>query len=366
MSTVGSLCTGAGGLDLAVAEVLTDVRTAWVSEVDPDASRVLEHRLPGVPNLGDLTTVDWSAVEPVDVLVAGFPCQPFSLAGKRKGTDDERWIWGSIADAVRHLRPRLVLLENVPGVLAHRGMGRVLGDLAGIGYDADWTCLRASDVGAPHQRNRVFIAARPATDAGRKHLRVKPVIIAARGGAPLVGDHREGTLMPTPDASRADRGGRLLSPDAAARRADGRGTEKRAFGLDDAVALLPTPTAMHTARNATANRSAPKPTTNQTGWTLADIAYADRWAQYGPAVARWETILGRPAPDPTVAGKRGGRRLSARFVEWLMGWPDGWVTDLVDNTPALRICGNGVVPQCAAAAYRSLLPTALREDATHV
>lgn len=66
-------------------------------------------------------------------------------------------------------------------------------------------------------------------------------------------------------------------------------------------------------------------------------------------------VLGRPAPEPTVVGKRGGRRLSGRFVEWLMGWPEGWVTDLVDNTAALRLCGNGVVRQQGAAAYRPIL-----------
>jgi DNA (cytosine-5)-methyltransferase 1 len=110
----------------------------------------------------------------------------------------------------------------------------------------------------------------------------------------------------------------------------------------------------HASWNATANRSHVAASTNHSGWTLHDVAYADRWAQYTPAVARWETVTGRLAPEPTVVGKRGGRRLSGRFVEWLMGWPDGWVTDLVDNTAALRLCGNGVVRQQGAAALQML------------
>ena len=149
------------------------------------------------------------------------------------------------------------------------------------------------------------------------------------------------TLLPTPRGSEGTKGG----PNQRGSSGD--------LTLTSSVMLLPTPTAGH-GRNATATRTAPRPTTNTNGWTLEDIAYADRWAQYAPAIARWEAILGRPAPEPTVTGKRGGRRLSARFVEWLMGWPDGWVTDLVDNTAALRLCGNGVVRQQGAAAYRLL------------
>jgi DNA (cytosine-5)-methyltransferase 1 len=113
---------------------------------------------------------------------------------------------------------------------------------------------------------------------------------------------------------------------------------------------------MHTARNATANRSAVKPTTNDSGWTLADVAYADRWGNYGTAIARHEQVIGRPAPDPTEPGAKGQPRLSARFVEWLMMLPDGWVTAVpgITRNDQLRILGNGVVPPCGAAALRIL------------
>src|ERR1017187_10487877 len=124
----GSLCTGYGGLDAEVGEQLGG-ELAWVADNDPGAAKILAHHYPSVPNLGDITTIDWAAVSPVDVLVGGYPCQPFSDAGPRKGTDDERHIWPYFATAIRVLRPRLVVLENVRGHLG-RGFEVVLADLA--------------------------------------------------------------------------------------------------------------------------------------------------------------------------------------------------------------------------------------------
>jgi DNA (cytosine-5)-methyltransferase 1 len=89
---------------------------------------------------------------------------------------------------------------------------------------------------------------------------------------------------------------------------------------------------------------------------LPGAVQPDRWGRCAPAVARWETVLGRPAPDPTEPGTRGQPRLSARFVEWLMGLPAGWVTDHVGRSAALRILGNGVVPQQGAHALTHLDP----------
>ncbi len=157
--TVGSLFSGIGGLDLGLERAGMTVR--WQSEIDAYACRVLAKHWPDVPNLGDITTIDWSAVERVDLICGGYPCQPFSLAGARAGAEDPRHLWPHFADALRHLRPRYALLENVPGHLS-LGFGRVLGDLAELGYDAEWQCVPAAAVGAPHLRWRVFVVA----DAG--------------------------------------------------------------------------------------------------------------------------------------------------------------------------------------------------------
>jgi DNA (cytosine-5)-methyltransferase 1 len=191
---VGSLCSGYGGLDLAVLEVLAG-RIAWHCESDRAAARVLAEHWPDVPNHGDIRCqcpaarehpdwrpggpdgpgCRWAGVERVDVLAAGFPCQPWSGAGARLGTEDPRDLWPAVHHAVRVLRPRLVVLENVArfaGLAA--GAGRTVGDLAALGYDARWLCLQASDVGAPHRRLRWFAVAWPAPDPDADRLPGRP------------------------------------------------------------------------------------------------------------------------------------------------------------------------------------------------
>ena len=155
---VGSLFSGIGGLDLGLERAGMSV--VWQAEIDPYASAVLARHWPSVPNLGDVTTINWEEVEDVDLICGGYPCQPFSVAGDRLGEGDERHLWPSVLDAMRVLRPRFAVLENVPGHLS-LGFGRVLGDLAEIGYDAEWDCVPASAIGAPHRRDRVFIVAHP-------------------------------------------------------------------------------------------------------------------------------------------------------------------------------------------------------------
>ena len=158
-----SLCSGYTGLDMAVTW-LTGIETGWVSDVDPTACRILAHRLPDVPNLGDLTTIDYDALRGrASVITAGYPCQPFSKSGKRRGTEDPRHLFPHIARAVAAVGPRLVVLENVRGHL-DLGFPEVLGTLADVGYDARWTVVPASAVGAPHGRERLFLVGTP-TDA---------------------------------------------------------------------------------------------------------------------------------------------------------------------------------------------------------
>ena len=154
--TVGSLFSGIGGLDLGLERAGMTVK--WHSEIDPYACRVLKKHWPTVPNLGNIKNIDWSTVEPVDLIAGGYPCQPFSTAGKRQGEKDERHLWPYFLRAIGELRPRYALLENVRGHLS-MGFDRVLGDLAEIGYDAEWQIVSAASVGAPHRRDRIVIVA---------------------------------------------------------------------------------------------------------------------------------------------------------------------------------------------------------------
>ncbi len=154
--TVGSLFSGIGGLDLGLERAGMEVR--WQAEVDPYCSRVLAKHWPSVPNLGDVTKIDWSDVERVDLICGGYPCQPFSTAGKRLGATDARHLWPYFRDALRALRPRFALLENVRGHFT-LGFPDVLADLDELGFDAEWTIVPASWLGAPHRRDRLFVVA---------------------------------------------------------------------------------------------------------------------------------------------------------------------------------------------------------------
>ena len=153
-----SLCTGYGGLDLAV-EAFFDCELVACAEIDKYASLAIDKHF-GVPNVGDIKQLDWASLGEIDIITAGYPCQPFSHAGQRKGIEDERHIWPYIKEGIGILQPSLVILENVRGHLS-LGFKEVIQDLASIRYDAVWTVVRASDVGAPHQRARLFIIAYP-------------------------------------------------------------------------------------------------------------------------------------------------------------------------------------------------------------
>lgn len=371
--TIGSLFSGAGALcELALAPLLGG-RVAWHCEYEPPteknprptqaAARVLAHRFPNTPNLGDISKVDWSDVERTTVLAGGFPCTDVSLAGAqaglKPGTRSGTWIY--MAHAIAALRPELVVIENVRGLAsspAHsdmepcpwclgdgpnqhvlRALGAVLGDLADRRYDAVWCGLRASDVGACHARFRFVILAAPRDAAP---FRWDSASVTGERGEPsgaAGGPGRDVALLPTPRGSSGD----LMLPSVVAH-------------------LLPTPTAVDArgARNATSGRKVGS--AHHSGTTLTDAVWQMSsdvdWGIYEPAVRRHERWLDRAVPFPTIPGARGAKKLNPQLSEWMMGWPAGWVTDVPGLTPneALQVCGNGVVPQTMAAGVRHLLP----------
>ena len=168
-------------LDAAVEQV-TGGRVVWHCESDRWAARVLELRRPGVPNLGDIRRVNWSRVRwgsgPVEVICGGFPCTDVSFAGKQAGigAHTQSGLWSAFAQCIEVMRPETVVIENVRNLLHvraardleppdeavdERGLGAVLGDLADLGYDAQWEVVSAAAAGAPHRRERIFIVAHP-------------------------------------------------------------------------------------------------------------------------------------------------------------------------------------------------------------
>lgn len=154
------LFSGIGGFALAAHAV--GIETAAFCEIEPYPARVLNRHFPGVPvfpDVKELTACDLP--DGIDLICGGFPCQDISYAGKGAGLEGSRsGLFYEVVRLIRELGPRYVLLENVAGLLT-RGVGDVLGALAEVGYDAEWCCVRASDVGAPHRRDRIWILAYP-------------------------------------------------------------------------------------------------------------------------------------------------------------------------------------------------------------
>jgi DNA (cytosine-5)-methyltransferase 1 len=456
--TVGELCAGYGGIGLAL-EQIANVHPAWVSDIDKAALRVLAERFPWAEQIGDMTATDWHEVEPVDVLTGGTPCQDLSTAGKRKGmtAGTRSNLWVSMREAIAVLRPGVVIWENVGGALSAtatselesregrvgirstgpvlRALGRVVGDMADLGYVGGWVCVRAADIGAPHRRLRVFVVARERSRRGERvwgslseqadqwrhnnpleHLtKVLPTPTATDGKGSgqhpdkrRAGGHQvdlkdfvHGLLLPTPtvndmggnktvdwwdewaprqmasDGRRAGHGKSLtielqrLLPtpkgtDAIHARSTTYDTDREeSYGdtLSDIVwklneetsRLLPTPLASDRAQTTAGGKF--------TNDLLTDVAVKDTWAAYAPAIRRWEAIL-RPAPSTTVLDAKGKPRLNPRFSEWMMGLPDGWVTDVdgVTSADGRRLCGNGVCPQQAAHGISQLLARIPQEN----
>lgn len=431
---IGSLFTGTGALDLAVMDVYGG-EVAWHSQYEPPdkngredtnqyAAKILERHWPGVPNLGDINRIDWHQVldehGPVDILTGGFPCTDVSSAGQRAGLIDgtRSGLWLQMAHAISILRPKLVVIENVEGLLSAkaasdvepcphcvgdgsaepplRALGAVLGDLASLGLDAEWARVAASEVGAAHPRKRVFVLAWPAAadaaDLGHQ-----------RGGRTR--DGRSGPAdcnLALADTSRPRLGVRRVEPDRHELPAPQRGHGEPAADTDGGglaghgelsagrIALRQRLRDDADRRNqAPANAESlgrgegrPEPAwvirgsdaalggvvaatdADSFGWRadVLDLRPGQPnldWGDYGPAIRRWERVLGRPAPWPTDV--RG--RLTPVFSEWLMGLPDGWVTCTPGPTgmsPAslrnamLKALGNGVVRRQAEAAIRLL------------
>jgi DNA (cytosine-5)-methyltransferase 1 len=401
--TAGSLCSGYGGLDLAVMAV-TGARLAWTAETDRHAAAVLARHWPDVPNLGDVTALDWARVPPVDLVSAGWPCQDISYAGPGAGiTEGTRsGLWLTIAVGLRNLRPSYVFLENVAALRTRgssptwprSGMTRngyayapptpeprtaatassssgsgpepqegsrlpptpVTGNSSDGEATGSWMARRdrqkqpgrnGNGIGTPLPAAIALLPtpmagdfgadkdAGPVRPSGAKRQTGLPDVIihrlAAHGGQAGTGEPGPGRLLPTPDTG--------CSPNGHGRRGGRPGNgHQSGQGLDVSAAAL---------------AGVPEPPAG-TGPAV--------WGEYEPAIRRWEGVLGYPAPPPAEPGPSGRPRLSAEFAEWMMGLAPGFVTGVpgIPRTRQLKIIGNGVVPQQAAAALRLLIDAAVQ------
>ena len=200
----GSLFSGIGGLDLGLE--MAGMECSWMVEVDKFGSQILKHHWPEVKIYGDIYTINGKELESVDLICGGFPCQPVSLAGKRAGTTDGRWLWGEFARIIRQVKPRWVVAENVTGLLSAnsgRAFAEVLRDLAQIGYNAVWNVFPAGGqggVGAPHRRERIFIIAKKITDTNDKRVKRRKRLALVQDGRDS--DRIRSTLADTDSTQR--------------------------------------------------------------------------------------------------------------------------------------------------------------------
>jgi DNA (cytosine-5)-methyltransferase 1 len=213
-----SLFAGIGGLELGLERA--GMTTVGQVEIDPWCRQVLARHWPDVPQHDDVRTApDWwaSTERPhVDVVCGGFPCQPFSTMGLRNGTGDERWGWPWMAAVVRAVQPRYVVVENVPALLRDAdAFGWLLGDLADLGFNADWGLLPACAVGAPHTRERLFVLANSQGDDGEQPLHLSAPVAGGRACSGAArGDARAVGWLPEPDVGRVAHGlsKRMVAP----------------------------------------------------------------------------------------------------------------------------------------------------------
>lgn len=296
---IGSLFTGIGGLELGVCNVMTSIAPygndiEWIAETNGNALKILDHStmFHGVPNLGDVAKIDWSAVPDVGCITGGTPCQDFSHLGSRKGLEGEKSsLLYAFIEAVKAKKPDYVLWENVAGALTKGGYDVLLDALNEADYSTSSVILPASRLGMPHKRSRLFVFAER-TDKWAVPFNAQ--LVEVRPDTRL-------RCLPTPNRSRMD------------------------------------------------GRKSPRYSKRPSFYDLKYWSEDEVRASYGAAIERWEETLGREAPP--LAKPKG--TLNVDFIEWMMGFPKGWVTDAddVSRTAQLAALGNACTPQQASEAF---------------
>ena len=399
MRTV-SLCSGIGGLELA----LPNAEVAVFAETDPaenapalekQPAAVLAAHWPDVENIGDWT--DWVSFDrwAPDLIMGGLPCQSVSQAGLGQGEKDVRWLFDDLLRMLQLGRSRPILfLENVRGILRRKyrpALARFRLGLEGLGYRVDSMTMPASDVGAPHERMRWWAVCWPPDRTPQWALQSPPIPTDKDAvlPTPVARDHKGRRfnhkdaglltdLLPTPLAaddhkrapSKAKKepsryGLTFLLPTPIGSDALGPinqwALSGKLMGPPPSRRFLPTP--VKDGPNRYGSRLPPHlfGTPDNDSYNLkteyprlADergrIA-ADGWGTYQHAINGWTGIVGRPPPEQIQ--HPGVIQLDARFVEWMMGFPEGWVS-MLPNRHAVRALGNAVVPLQAREAARRL------------
>jgi DNA (cytosine-5)-methyltransferase 1 len=311
------LCAGYGGIELGLKRVLPALRSVALCEIEAFAIANLVAKMEAglmdaAPVWTDLKTFPWESFrDRVDVLTGGYPCQPFSAAGKRAGKDDPRHLWPWIADGIAAMRPRVCFFENVEGHVS-LGLSSVISDLEELGYAVSWGIFSASECGAPHQRKRVFILAYLRSEGLERHI--SWLFNESR---------REEPSRSTPGGRGSSGGGKLANTHSAGSWQDWESSKSRAVSVEQS--------------SSTEGRG-----------NTAEIPEGQAWpSRPGQPQHAWEPprVIGQT--QSPLGGDADGP--SDRLDD-----AELYVT--CDNrTDELRLLGNGVVPATAALAFTTLL-----------
>ena len=351
--TVVSAFSGAGGLDLAVRAAIP-TRTICYIEREITCARVLAERaseglLDEAPIYSDVKTFPTELFAgKVDILIGGFPCQPFSVAGKQEGSEDERNLWPDTLRLIRSLRPRYAFMENVPGLVSHEYFGTILGDLAEAGYDAEWGSFTASEIGASHRRERVFILAHAKRD-GIQEPRSANISPKGYATTPLISSSKELAHAEDTGTFSRDRSNECVCGcRVSATENEGQEDETRGDIRDHSINSSSSKALAHANRQSVQGRdiSTHSPGKWSIGEASTELGELPEFPP-GPGDPRWEWIIEHyPELAPALC-KMHETEPEVRNVD------DAWA--IKDRVAALMMLGNAVVPQQAEHAFRTLL-----------
>lgn len=331
------LFSGIGGFSLGLERA--GMRTVAFCEIEPFQRRVLAKHWPGIPIYEDVRTLTADRLRAdgiiPDVICGGFPCQDISTAGKGAGIEGERsGLWSHYARLIGEIRPLYVIVENVAALLG-RGLDRVLGDLAALGYDAEWHCIPASAVGAPHRRDRIWIVAHP----GREHSEWRGVERGkAQGTGPRGGLARSGrNALHVANADENVHQGELVSGRCGGQASSGESPDQCQGAASDGQRLRPEPGASGAVGDAKGIRR------RQRRPRGSDPAGAGQPEQALPHPTHYASIR---------EGVRRGDTVGQWWVEPQVGRVAHGVSDRVDSLASL---GNAVVPQIPEIIGRAIM-----------
>jgi len=367
--SIVSLCSGIGGLDIGVGNALRslgfDPFTICYVEREAFACAVLEANmekgaLDAAPVWTDVRSLQLCESAGVEMVIGGIPCQDFSIAGKRAGTDGARWLWPDFWRVVGDTNAKILFIENVPGFVSVGGLAAVLSDLAGRGWDAQWDCFSAAEIGAPHKRERFFMLAysacfrngtwRPIAEGQARRIHT-----VGTGGSV---EHADCYSLSEPERSEEKRTGTVQTGAVVA---DAGGVRRRGRHYGDAsegeweIQTTGSRGSLGDAVGEGFQGSELRSACNRSGaaahGSTCEPGKIPFWPPCPEDREAWERIVAiRPDLAPSIEG-----RLNPRFVAWLMGIPFDWVEiPGYSRIDALRALGNAVVPATAELALITL------------